>query len=128
MKMARFILVTVLFFNLVIVPSIAFPFGNGYGFDKPKEGNNNYDDKPKEDNNNNYDDKPKEKPNDVVNDNKNVGNLKQGFYSGSCPNAEKIVADTLAEIVKMNPNAVANLLRLQFHDCFVVVSFFQIST
>ncbi|KAK2427961.1 peroxidase [Trifolium repens] len=80
MKMARFILVTVLFFNLVIVPSIAFPFGNGYGFDKPKE----------------------------------------GFYSGSCPNAEKIVADALAEIVKMNPNAVANLLRLQFHDCFVV--------
>lgn len=50
------------------------------------------------------------------------GHLKQGFYSESCPTAEKIVADALVEITKTNPNAIANLIRLQFHDCFVVVS------
>lgn len=50
-------------------------------------------------------------------------NLKEGFYKNSCPNAEQIVADTYAEIAKTNPNAISNIIRLQFHDCFVVVSF-----
>ncbi|KAK7407230.1 hypothetical protein VNO78_08960 [Psophocarpus tetragonolobus] len=45
--------------------------------------------------------------------------LKVGFYARSCPNAEKIVADTFAQIVKTNPGAIGNILRLVFHDCFV---------
>ncbi|RDX80789.1 Peroxidase 36, partial [Mucuna pruriens] len=45
--------------------------------------------------------------------------LKEEFYAHSCPKAEKIVADVLSHLVKTNPNAVANILRLQFHDCFV---------
>lgn len=50
------------------------------------------------------------------------GHLREGFYSESCPTAEKIVAKALVEVMRSNPNAVANLIRLQFHDCFVVVS------
>ena len=50
------------------------------------------------------------------------GHLREGFYSESCPTAEKIVAEALVEAMRSNPNAVANLIRLQFHDCFVVVS------
>ncbi|KAG5059235.1 hypothetical protein JHK85_000260 [Glycine max] len=45
--------------------------------------------------------------------------LSQDFYIKTCPNAQKIVADALAKIVKTNPGALGNLLRLQFHDCFV---------
>ncbi|KAG5050748.1 hypothetical protein GYH30_002932 [Glycine max] len=45
--------------------------------------------------------------------------LSQDFYIKTCPNAQKIVADALADIVKKNPGALGNLLRLQFHDCFV---------
>lgn len=48
--------------------------------------------------------------------------LREGFYSQSCPNAEKIVGDVLAETFKTNPNAVSNVIRLLFHDCFVGVS------
>lgn len=47
--------------------------------------------------------------------------LEEGFYSNSCPNAEQIVADQVAQIVKTNPGAIAALIRLQFHDCFVGV-------
>ncbi|KAE9613359.1 putative peroxidase [Lupinus albus] len=45
--------------------------------------------------------------------------LKEGFYKKSCPKAEKIVADMLVETFKTNPNAVSNVVRLLFHDCFV---------
>ncbi|KAL2321138.1 hypothetical protein Fmac_030107 [Flemingia macrophylla] len=45
--------------------------------------------------------------------------LKLDFYKSSCPNAEKIVADAFREIVKANSGAIANFIRLQFHDCFV---------
>ena len=63
--------------------------------------------------------KADEKPAEANNDN----NLKGGFYDKSCPNAEKIVADWLKDLTKTNANAVANILRLAFHDCFVGVSF-----
>ena len=53
--------------------------------------------------------------------------LSPDFYIKTCPNAQKIVADALADIVKKNPGALGNLLRLQFHDCFVNVSFFLLS-
>ncbi|CAI8587554.1 unnamed protein product [Vicia faba] len=134
MKMARIILVTLLLFNLVIVPSIAFPFGLDWGF---HFGNNDdaQDDKQQvqplpvfgeEKGNAKFGDgKGNEK---LFEDEKLIANaaadgrakLKVGFYSQTCPNAEKIVAEALAESVKINPEAVAQLLRLQFHDCFVV--------
>ncbi|XP_015964990.1 peroxidase C1C-like [Arachis duranensis] len=49
----------------------------------------------------------------------NLGGLSVGFYDRSCPNAEKIVADWLAELIKTNPSAPANIIRLAFHDCAV---------
>ncbi|KAF7815775.1 peroxidase 28-like [Senna tora] len=45
--------------------------------------------------------------------------LVEGFYRRTCPNAEQIVANQVAEIVKTNPTAIAALIRLHFHDCFV---------
>ncbi|KAF7815785.1 peroxidase 28-like [Senna tora] len=49
----------------------------------------------------------------------NTQELVEGFYRNTCPNAEHIVANQVAEIVKTNPGAIAALIRLQFHDCFV---------
>ncbi|KAF7815786.1 peroxidase 28-like [Senna tora] len=49
----------------------------------------------------------------------NTQELVEGFYRNICPNAEQIVANQVAEIVKINPGAIAALIRLQFHDCFV---------
>ena len=88
---------TLFLFNLVIVPSKAFPF-----FHLPRD---------------DVEQEPPQDDNEVA---QNTGILKVGFYSDSCPDAEKIVADALVDILKTNPNAVANLIRLQFHDCFVV--------
>ncbi|XP_054817792.1 peroxidase 5-like [Prosopis cineraria] len=45
--------------------------------------------------------------------------LQEDFYGQSCPKAEQIVADQVAQVAKTNPDAIAALIRLQFHDCFV---------
>ncbi|RZC46270.1 hypothetical protein C5167_039210 [Papaver somniferum] len=42
--------------------------------------------------------------------------LKMGFYAQSCPRAEKIIQDY---VKPRAPVAVASLLRMHFHDCFV---------
>ncbi|PIA41730.1 hypothetical protein AQUCO_02200275v1 [Aquilegia coerulea] len=47
------------------------------------------------------------------------GNLAVGFYSRTCPNAERIVASVVQEAVRADPRKAAMLLRLHFHDCFV---------
>ncbi|KAF5196575.1 Peroxidase [Thalictrum thalictroides] len=47
------------------------------------------------------------------------GNLAVGFYSRTCPNAERIVASVVQEAVLANPRMAAVLLRLHFHDCFI---------
>ncbi|KAF7023200.1 hypothetical protein CFC21_035769 [Triticum aestivum] len=42
-----------------------------------------------------------------------------GFYDGTCPNAEAVVASTVRELFAGDPNVAAALVRLFFHDCFV---------
>ncbi|KAJ4708266.1 Peroxidase [Melia azedarach] len=48
-----------------------------------------------------------------------LGGLKPGFYSSSCPNAEDIVRSTVESHFKKDATVAAGLLRLHFHDCFV---------
>ncbi|KAK3184904.1 hypothetical protein Dsin_032190 [Dipteronia sinensis] len=47
------------------------------------------------------------------------GQLKIGFYSETCPEAESIVRGFVQDVVLSNPNIAAVLLKLHFHDCFV---------
>ncbi|XWS15224.1 hypothetical protein CRYUN_Cryun35bG0076000 [Craigia yunnanensis] len=47
------------------------------------------------------------------------GQLRVGFYSKTCPNAESIIRKVVQKAVANNPRNAAILLRLQFHDCFV---------
>ncbi|XP_051123814.1 peroxidase 43 [Andrographis paniculata] len=47
------------------------------------------------------------------------GQLKVGFYSQTCPNAESIVKSVVAKATADDSSTPSVLLRLQFHDCFV---------
>ncbi|XWS23611.1 hypothetical protein CRYUN_Cryun28dG0029700 [Craigia yunnanensis] len=47
------------------------------------------------------------------------GQIRVGFYSKTCPNAESIIRKVVQKAVVNNPRNAAILLRLQFHDCFV---------
>ncbi|KAK7283818.1 hypothetical protein RIF29_13564 [Crotalaria pallida] len=46
-------------------------------------------------------------------------NLRPGFYSKTCPQAESIVRDVMKKNLIREPRSVASVLRFQFHDCFV---------
>ncbi|KAF7094660.1 hypothetical protein CFC21_096954 [Triticum aestivum] len=48
-----------------------------------------------------------------------VAQLEIGFYTKTCPDAEKIVRDEMAKIIAAAPSLAGPLLRLHFHDCFV---------
>lgn len=47
------------------------------------------------------------------------GQLQMGFYSRSCPNAEKIVQDYVNRHIHNAPSLAAAIIRMHFHDCFV---------
>jgi len=47
--------------------------------------------------------------------------LRQGYYSKTCPQAETIVRDVMRNALKKEPRSVASVMRFQFHDCFVNV-------
>ncbi|KAK7309725.1 hypothetical protein RJT34_06682 [Clitoria ternatea] len=104
MEMIRIVLVTLVVFNLVLVPSKA-----DFGFHFPFFGGGSSPDPPQDDN-------------QATPAGQTMANetLREDFYIDSCPDAEQIVSDALTDIFKSNPNSIANLIRLQFHDCFVV--------
>eukprot|EP00268_Persea_americana_P035998 TRINITY_DN35467_c4_g1_i1.p1 TRINITY_DN35467_c4_g1~~TRINITY_DN35467_c4_g1_i1.p1 ORF type:complete len:345 (-),score=65.61 TRINITY_DN35467_c4_g1_i1:229-1200(-) len=45
--------------------------------------------------------------------------LQYGYYSQTCPQAEKIVRDVIGRNMMREPRSAASVMRLQFHDCFV---------
>ncbi|XP_027339355.1 peroxidase 17 [Abrus precatorius] len=45
--------------------------------------------------------------------------LRPGFYSKTCPQAEIIVRDVMKKALMREPRSVASVMRFQFHDCFV---------
>lgn len=47
--------------------------------------------------------------------------LKNGFYSQSCSNAETIVQGLVSARFGRDPSITAALTRMHFHDCFVQV-------
>lgn len=57
------------------------------------------------------------------------GQLQFGFYRGKCGanNVELVVRGKVLEIFSNDPTIVAALLRLQFHDCLVNVSFYKVN-
>ncbi|KAL1291258.1 hypothetical protein HN51_059806 [Arachis hypogaea] len=46
-------------------------------------------------------------------------NLRPGYYSETCPEAEFIVRDVMKRALMREPRSVASVMRFQFHDCFV---------
>ncbi|KAB5515933.1 hypothetical protein DKX38_026581 [Salix brachista] len=56
------------------------------------------------------------------------GKLQMGFYSRSCPNAEKIVQDNVNSNIHNAPSLAASILRMHFHDCFVRVCVSSLSS
>lgn len=49
-------------------------------------------------------------------------NLSPNFYDSSCPSLGSIVRATMREAVNRELRIAASILRLFFHDCFVLVS------
>ncbi|KAL6655404.1 hypothetical protein ACP70R_006230 [Stipagrostis hirtigluma subsp. patula] len=48
-----------------------------------------------------------------------VRELRAGYYAETCPDAERVVRETMARARAREARSVASVMRLQFHDCFV---------
>lgn len=51
----------------------------------------------------------------------NGDGLKLGFFAKMCPNVEAIVQKATTDHISVAPSLAAPLLRMHFHDCFVIV-------
>lgn len=51
------------------------------------------------------------------------GVLVQDYYKETCPLAEEIMRRIVENAVVKDPRMAASLLRLHFHDCFLMVAF-----
>ena len=49
--------------------------------------------------------------------------LRPDIYLPTCPNAESIVRNVMKKALIREPRSVASVMRLQFHDCFVNVTY-----
>lgn len=49
--------------------------------------------------------------------------LRPGYYSKTCPQAEVIVRNVIKKNMAREPRSAASVMRLQFHDCFVNVTY-----
>ncbi|KAE9591581.1 hypothetical protein Lal_00038751 [Lupinus albus] len=46
--------------------------------------------------------------------------LDPSFYKNTCPNVSSIVREVVRDVSKKDPRMLASLIRLHFHDCFVL--------
>lgn len=54
--------------------------------------------------------------------------LSSTFYSTTCPNVSSIVTGVVQQALQSDPRIGASLVRLHFHDCFVDVSLYALSS
>jgi peroxidase len=50
-----------------------------------------------------------------------TASLQYNFYGSSCPNAEQTISNVVYGLIDADPSMAPALLRLHFHDCFVMV-------
>ena len=51
--------------------------------------------------------------------------LSPTFYDQTCPNVTSIVRGVIENALQTDPRIAASLIRLHFHDCFVIVRTFH---
>lgn len=56
------------------------------------------------------------------------GKLSPNFYDSSCPDALSIIETGIKDAISREYRIGASLLRMFFHDCFVLVNFFNNET
>nr|CAH69250.1 TPA: class III peroxidase 7 precursor [Oryza sativa Japonica Group] len=49
-----------------------------------------------------------------------TASLQYNFYGSSCPNAEQTISNVVYGLIDADPSMAPALLRLHFHDCFVM--------
>ena len=54
--------------------------------------------------------------------------LDPSFYKNTCPKVHSIVNEVLTDVSGKDPRMLASLVRLHFHDCFVQVRHYTLTT